>query len=80
MVPCVEYKCLKYPACKHKTEVICDLILEWYRKGKTKTDNWNQLHEVMPLLVSLVPEVKSKLIPIPIPAHLRDTFNDTTVY
>jgi hypothetical protein len=32
MIPCIKTKCLKYPACKHKTKVICDLIFEYYNK------------------------------------------------
>ena len=74
MVPCVEYKCLKYPACKHKTEIRCNIILEWYRKGISKHLNWEQLHEVIPNLVVLVPEYQSYTNPIPIPDHLRHEF------
>jgi len=29
MIPCIEIKCLKYPVCKQKTLVTCDLLREY---------------------------------------------------
>ena len=26
MIPCIEDKCLKFPVCKHKEEVDCDIL------------------------------------------------------
>jgi len=30
MIPCIETKCLKYPVCKHKRFITCNLLRDCY--------------------------------------------------
>lgn len=39
MIPCKELKCLKYPACKNKTDIYCLPLLKYF------TDHRNELKD-----------------------------------
>ena len=36
MIPCKENKCLKYPACKNKTEISCLDLLNYFTDQRNK--------------------------------------------
>ncbi len=36
MIPCKEYKCLKYPACRNKTDIKCLSLLNYFTIKRNK--------------------------------------------
>ena len=53
-IPCIKNKCLKYPACKSKTIIVCDVMYK-YKEVKTdssgsfkETETWHEILEVLP--------------------------------
>ena len=57
MIPCKELKCLKYPACKNKTEIHCLDLLKYFtdtRNEYKETNNFVARHDHAWLMVTKV--------------------------
>lgn len=64
-IPCIEEKCLLYPACKHKSLIYCkDLttyVSSLYKRELTKESHgnmWLDLNKQLPYLNRVFPEPK----------------------
>ena len=55
-LPCTTQRCLKYPACKYRTSVYCDLITLYYQTyfgihmSNRSIEVWRKINKVLPYL------------------------------
>ena len=35
-IPCIKNKCLKYPACRFKNKIVCNVLADYVTKSKEK--------------------------------------------
>ncbi|GAF78359.1 unnamed protein product [marine sediment metagenome] len=67
-VPCIKDKCLKYPICRTRTILACDLLAEYYdKKHDTRTVSvvisvfnddpiWSTIRKVIPRIIWITRE------------------------
>ena len=51
MIPCKTNKCLKYPACRNKTSITCENLINYFRYKEirhTTERAWTKLHKHLP--------------------------------
>jgi len=64
MIPCKKDKCLKYPACKHKTFIICTLLRIYcddiIHSTNSDTDVWYIIYDEFPELLGVKLETPPK--------------------
>lgn len=55
-LPCTTQRCLKYPACKYKVSVYCDLLTLYYQlyfamhMSNISTEVWKRINQDLPYL------------------------------
>ena len=50
-LPCIKYKCLKYPVCRHNTTITCDVFRSYFRYMEiyhSTSQAWQLVHANMP--------------------------------
>ena len=54
MIPCIEEKCLKYPACRRKVKIVCQALINYYNAEAARdnsqfhTNTWAKVKEALP--------------------------------
>lgn len=55
-LPCIKDRCLKFPVCKNKSSVRCDILELFYNTNKInagKPGTWVMIHSIMPELKAI---------------------------
>ena len=65
-IPCIEEKCLKYPACSRKERIICPALINYYNAesardhSKLHSNTWTKVREALPE-VALIAEEEGEI-------------------
>jgi len=64
MIPCIENKCLLYPVCRNKRDIICDEVRTFYyrevaKKGLKTSMEWMPDHPVWTKVKKHLPNMSS---------------------